>query len=153
MATAVASVACGGVAVAAQAQSGQAPAGSVAAGEQYDQYIVAFEARSEAGKSRSARAEALRAVGARHGVAVSEVRELAVGGFVVRTDRALGGERARGFLRSLAARADVEYAEPDVRFFPTATRNDTNYNQQWHYWEETAGCACRRRGTPRTAPG
>ncbi|SDN12070.1 serine protease [Lentzea albidocapillata subsp. violacea] len=120
-------------------ESGRAFTENVADGEQYDQYIVAFKPRSEAGKSRAVRDRELRAAGGRHGVSVAEVRELAVGGHVVRTDRKLSGEEARGFLRSLAARTDVDYAEPDVRLMSSASWNDTSYNDQWHYWEATAG--------------
>ncbi|MFD1146997.1 S8 family peptidase [Saccharothrix hoggarensis] len=112
---------------------------NVAAGAEYDQYIVTFKARSEAGRSSAARAEALRRTGEKHGVSVTEVRQLATGGHVVRTNRNLSGDQARGFLRSLASRSDVEFAEPDVTFFSTATRNDTYYDRQWHYWETTAG--------------
>ncbi|ONF73871.1 S8 family serine peptidase [Amycolatopsis keratiniphila] len=146
-ATAVASLMATGVAAVAEAQPvdrpddqpGRAFTENVVEGEQYDQFIATFKPRAEAGRSRSARADALRETGARHGVSVQEVRGLAVGGVVVRTDKKLSGERARGFLRSLAARSDVAYVEPDVRFYPTATPNDPSYNDQWHYFEATAG--------------
>ncbi|GAA0248063.1 S8 family peptidase [Saccharothrix mutabilis subsp. mutabilis] len=122
-----------------QNPSGRALTDNVVAGQEYDQYIVAFRARSQSGRSGEVRARALRAAGQRHGVSVQEVRELAVGGHVVRTGKKLSGEQARGFLRSLAAQADVAYAEPDTVFQPTATPNDPSYGNQWHYFEATAG--------------
>ncbi|WP_184929162.1 S8 family peptidase [Saccharothrix ecbatanensis] len=122
-----------------EAPSGRAFTENVAAGAEYQQYIVGFKPRSEAGRSASVRARALRAAGERHGVSVEEVRQLAVGGHLVRTDKKLSGDQARGFLRSLAARGEVEYVEPDVRLYSTATPNDTQYNDQWHYWESNAG--------------
>nr|WP_258903742.1 S8 family peptidase [Actinokineospora sp. UTMC 2448] len=108
---------------------------NVVDGVEYDEYIVAFKPAA-AGQARQ---DALRAAGKRHGVELSEVRRLATGAHLVRSGRKLDAERSRGLLRALAARPDVEYVEPNTRFHATATPNDPQYGDQWHYFESTAG--------------
>jgi serine protease len=107
----------------------QVPAGTeaVSADGQSEPYIVQFKA----GANHSA---ALRAVGARLGIVLTDQRELAVGGHVITANR-----RIAGLLAALQARADIEYAEPDTQMYALSTPNDPNYPQQWDYYEPTGG--------------
>ncbi|MEV4481872.1 S8 family peptidase [Micromonospora coxensis] len=91
------------------------------------QYIVKF-------RDGANRAAALRQTGGRFGVSLTETRQLATGAHVIRA-----GGRASGLLQALAARGDVEYAEPDAPMYALSTPNDPSYPQQWHYYEATAG--------------
>ncbi|MEV8516921.1 S8 family peptidase [Dactylosporangium sp. NPDC051484] len=107
----------------------QAPAGAeaVSIDGQSEQFIVQFKAGADRG-------QALRAVGARLGVTLSDQRQLAVGAHVVTVNR-----RAAGLLAALQARGEVEYAEPDTLMHAMSTPNDPNYPQQWDYYEPTGG--------------
>ncbi len=48
-------------------------------------------------------------------------------------------EEVQDITREIEANPDVEYAEPDRRVFPLYTPTDPQYNEQWHYFEDTAG--------------
>jgi serine protease len=98
-----------------------------ASGGQADQYIVSFKPGTDRGA-------VLKAMGARFGVALTEQRELAVGGHVISVNG-----HASGLLAAFNARSDVEYAEVDVRMYAMFTPNDPLYPDQWHYYEATAG--------------
>jgi serine protease len=54
-------------------------------------------------------------------------------------------DRTLAAAKSLAARPDVEYAQPNYIFQVTATPNDSAYPQQWHYFDNGTG--------PGQAPG
>jgi len=47
-------------------------------------------------------------------------------------------DRTLAAVKSLAARPDVEYAQPNYIFQITATPNDSAYPQQWHYFDNGA---------------
>ncbi|MGK5441103.1 S8 family peptidase [Micromonospora sp. URMC 105] len=105
-----------------------APAPSPApADSSTNQYIVKFTAGADRGG-------ALRQLGGRFGVSLTETRRLATGAHVVRASA-----RTSGLLQALAARGDVEYAEPDTPMYALSTPNDPSYPAQWHYYETTAG--------------
>jgi serine protease len=128
LAASVAAVAATTLAAAAPAQAQVSDGGqAVATDDQTDQYIVSFKP----GVDRGA---ALRAVGARLGINLSDQRQLAVGAYVIKTDR-----RTAGLLAALKARGEVEYAEPDTPMYAMSTPNDPNYPQQWDYFEPTGG--------------
>ncbi|MFD4370178.1 S8 family serine peptidase [Streptomyces sp. NPDC058486] len=118
---------------------GRAQLDALRDGELYDQFIVKFRGTSPAGHQKAERAKALRETGAKLGVDAAELRPAAGAGVVFRTDRKLDEGGAEGLLRSLAARGDVEYVEPDIRMHATLTPNDTRYAEQWHYSERAAG--------------
>ncbi|WP_299425677.1 S8 family peptidase [uncultured Meiothermus sp.] len=79
------------------------------------------------------------------GVSVQSVQALRAGGAILQRVRGLSVEQvslykasldAQGTLAAiadLAARADVEYAHPNYRFYPARTPNDPLYSRQWHY--------------------
>ncbi|CRK56106.1 Serine protease [Alloactinosynnema sp. L-07] len=139
IALAASSVAIVAAPVANAEQPGRAYVENVADGDIVDQYIVTYKPQSQARRDKAKRVASQRAAGTKHGVAVEELRDTALGSQVVRTDRGLDAAQARGFLRTLAAQPDVEAVEPDSRFYPTYSPNDTYYGDQWHYWESTAG--------------
>ncbi|GEM82648.1 S8 family serine peptidase [Meiothermus hypogaeus] len=79
------------------------------------------------------------------GIGLQSVQTLSAGGALLQRVRNLSIERVSLYRASLdpqgtldaiadlAARADVEYAHPNYRFYPARTPNDPLYNQQWHY--------------------
>ena len=79
-------------------------------------------------------------VAARSGLQMQLVR---VGSFdtqVMRLDRALPQASVAQLARDImAADPSVEYAEPDRILQAQLTPNDTQYGQQWHYFEATGG--------------
>lgn len=76
-------------------------------------------------------------VGARRGVALSELRTLATGGKVFKIDGRKGESKA--LVQLLRESPLVEYVEEDRILKAYATPNDSQYNQQWHYFETTGG--------------
>jgi len=76
----------------------------------------------------------------RFGVVMNRVRTTALGSQVLKVDRKLPLADAEALARDIAASdPSVEYAEPDRIMRHTFTPNDTRYNEQWHYFEATAG--------------
>ncbi|MGH3862865.1 S8 family serine peptidase [Actinokineospora sp.] len=120
------------------AQPGAATVDALDTAERYDQFIVKFRAGTGPKQEPGRRADAFRAA-APPGVEVSESRTLAVGAQVVRTSRPLGKGDAERLIRALAARGDVEYAEPDVRAEAALVPNDSRYADQWHYQSGPGG--------------
>jgi len=49
------------------------------------------------------------------------------------------GDRTLAAVKSLRARPDVQYAQPNYIFQITATPNDTGYPKQWHYFDNGSG--------------
>lgn len=106
---------------------------------------------------------------ARMGVAMTSVRTLPTGGEVIRMDRQLSGSELQDVITHISRDPAVEYVHADVLLRPfsvpadvsssqpskglaggnvtnigapvpvTYTPNDTQYNQQWHYFERNAG--------------
>ncbi len=58
---------------------------------------------------------------------------------VFRAERRLSRQETQRMLALLAQDDDVELVEEDVMLQPTATPNDTQYSNQWHYFETTGG--------------
>jgi serine protease len=68
------------------------------------------------------------------------VRDLAINKHAVyRTDRKLSKQETKRMMELLAQDDDVELVEEDVLLQPTFTPNDTQYTNQWHYYETTGG--------------
>ncbi len=77
---------------------------------------------------------------ARLGVQLSRLHATALGSQVLKVDRRLSLAEATQLAHDIAASDPaVEYAEPDRMMHATLTPNDPDYNQQWHYFESTAG--------------
>ncbi|HTU64420.1 MAG TPA: S8 family peptidase [Steroidobacteraceae bacterium] len=76
----------------------------------------------------------------RAGVTMNALRTTALGSRVLKVDRRLTLAEASALASDIAASdPNVEYAEPDRILRHTFTPNDTRYNEQWHYFESTAG--------------
>jgi serine protease len=79
-------------------------------------------------------------VAARSGLRLQMVRVGSLDTHVMRLDRALPQASVQQLARDImAADASVEYAEPDRILQAQFTPNDTQYGQQWSYFEATAG--------------
>ena len=77
--------------------------------------------------------------GSRFGVALRTVRQMTNGAHVVSLDRQLTRTELAQLVSDLKNNPDVEYVEEDQLLQATFTPNDTLDNQQWHYFEATAG--------------
>ena len=69
---------------------------------------------------------------------LQQVRRLAVGSTVVRTDRALDQAESELLMRKLAADPNVEYVEVDQIMRATLTPNDTRFSEQWGFGTSNA---------------
>jgi serine protease len=68
------------------------------------------------------------------------VRDLALDKHAVyRADRKLSKQETKRMMELLAQDDDIELVEEDVILQPTLTPNDTQYTNQWHYYETTGG--------------
>ncbi|NQD95673.1 S8 family serine peptidase, partial [Pseudomonas sp. CrR25] len=73
------------------------------------------------------------------GLGVGHLRRTAVGADVIRSARKLNRAGAEALMQQIAANPNVEYVEVDALLKPVFTPNDSRYNEQWHYYEATAG--------------
>lgn len=111
----------------------------------FDRFIVKYRdgssERANATSLDTALRSATRAIPAKAGRAleVRQLRRLAVGADVVRSDRKLDRVEAESLMRQLASNPNVEYVEVDKLNKPLLTPNDTNYGQQWGYQDSDAG--------------
>jgi serine protease len=105
----------------------------------YDQFIVKFKDTSPEKGNAALRQQRLDVLGRARGLHVSQLRRMAVGADVIHTDRRLDARGIKDFINTLRADPRVEYAEVDLRVFPTFTPNDASYATQWHYYEATGG--------------
>ena len=77
---------------------------------------------------------------ARFGVTMNRLRTTGLGSQVLKVDRRMTLAEASRLAADIAASdPNVEYAEPDRMMHALLTPNDTRYNEQWHYFEATAG--------------
>lgn len=74
---------------------------------------------------------------------LQQIRRLAVGSTVVRTDRALDQAESELLMRKLAADPNVEYVEVDQIMRPTLTPNDTRFSEQWGFGTSNASINVR----------
>jgi serine protease len=105
-----------------------------------DRIIVKYRGGADITITQGQKAPAAEAAAARLGVALDRVRTTALGSEVLRVNRRLSLAEAAKLAADIAANdPNVEYAEPDRILRHTFTPNDTRYNEQWHYFESTAG--------------
>jgi len=124
------------------ALAASAPTASAAGGPRpadYDQFIVKFKDATTEHASAARRQQRLDAAAHPQGLHVGQLRRLAVGAQVIRTDRVLGADGIAAFLARLRADPRVEYAEVDTRMAARFVPDDPFYATQWHYHEATAG--------------
>ncbi len=75
----------------------------------------------------------------RHAVAFSSVRRMASGAEVVKLNHRLGKPELQDLIDSVKQDPSVEYVEEDRLMKRFMTPTDSRYNEQWHYFESTAG--------------
>ncbi len=92
-----------------------------------------------AGQAEAPALAALQAAANQRGAQFSLLRRAALGALVLRLDRPLPPAAAEALARVLASAPEVEYAEPDRLLQPMFVPNDSRWNDQWHYFEATAG--------------
>lgn len=77
------------------------------------------------------------------GVKMKHLRTTATGAHVIQMPknqfRSMNASQMQSMLASLQSDPNVEYAHYDRLLQPMATPNDTQYNNQWHYYEPTGG--------------
>ncbi len=74
---------------------------------------------------------------------LQEVRKLAIGPTVVKTDRALDQAESELLMRKLAADPNVEYVEVDQIMRPTLVPNDARLSEQWGFGTSNASINVR----------
>ena len=74
---------------------------------------------------------------------LQEVRKLAVGPTLVKTDRPLDQAESELLMRKLAADPNVEYVEVDQIMRATLTPNDTRFSEQWGFGTSNASINVR----------
>lgn len=84
--------------------------------------------------------QALRNPAARLGVVTSHLRDLQNGAQLMSlSGRRLSRTELQQMAREVAADPNVEYAEEDRLLQPQMTPNDARYNEQWDFFDTTAG--------------
>ena len=91
----------------------------------FERFIVKYRNGTSATTQQAGLARAGR--GLANAVSVARLRSLAVGGEVVRTNRALDRAEAESLMRQIAADPTVEYVEVDQKMQALMTPNDTHY--------------------------
>lgn len=120
-------------------QAGNVNIQTVSSDNSTDRIIVKYKNSSgfNAANIRPAQTEVN--ASARMGLSLRHVRRMHSGAHVMKLQQRKPLNELNTLLSSLNADPDVEYAEPDLLLKPLATPNDSRYNEQWHYYENTAG--------------
>ncbi len=102
--------------------------------------IVKYRASAPGVAAAAAQVRGTDLPAARFGVQLNRLRVTALGSQVLQVDRRMSLDEATRLALDIAASdSNVEYAEPDRMMQKLLTPNDTRYNEQWHYFEATAG--------------
>ena len=101
-----------------------------------DQIIVRYRdpALAQTGVARADGARTSR-VEAAAGIAAGYLREAINGSHVYKLAHRVPHAEAEAIAARIAANPDVEYAEPDAWMRIQITPNDSQYANQWHYWD------------------
>jgi len=118
-----------------------APLAAAAADAGYtDRIIVKYRSAPATSEAATTQMRGTELPAARFGVQLNRLRTTALGSQVLKVDRRMSLAEATQLAQDIAASdPSVEYAEPDRIMRKTLTPNDTRYNEQWHYFEATAG--------------
>ncbi len=73
------------------------------------------------------------------GLGLTVKRQLATGAHLLQVDRQISPRAIEALTRAFASRQDVKYAEFDAIMQAHVEPDDPRYNEQWHYYEATAG--------------
>lgn len=107
------------------------------------QFIIGYKNPDE-GMARIAseeRESILTAAAEKAGTRATEVRRMHNGASVVATDKNLTPQEAAAFLDTLNQRPDVAYVQVDTWNYPHATRNDSQYPDQWPMHDKPASAS------------
>jgi serine protease len=135
--------------LATPALAGDVQLSGLQSAQTHQRFIVKFRDGSAPVANTTALASSLKTAAA--GIASSQgralglqqVRRLAVGSTVVRTDRALDQAESELLMRKLAADPNVEYVEVDQIMRATLTPNDTRFSEQWGFGTSNASINVR----------
>ncbi|HEX3138480.1 MAG TPA: S8 family peptidase, partial [Rhizobacter sp.] len=102
-----------------------------------DRLIIKYRGNPASSPALHARAQE---AAARRGLRLQLLRQGALGTHVMKLGQRLSHAEVHQLAREImASDASVEYAEPDRILQALATPNDTQYGQQWHYYEAKGG--------------
>ncbi|MGL6160983.1 S8 family peptidase [Microbulbifer sp.] len=104
-----------------------------------DRIIVKYKSSSQMGIASSMSRAALDNASHLAGTELKHMRRLATGAQLMRLNGRKGKTELADIVSRLQQDPNVEYAEPDLLLQPMAVPTDPLYNQQWHYFESTAG--------------
>ncbi len=112
-------------------------AAALAAPEQ--RLIVKYKPEATLSIAAKALPGAVTDLATRRGLRLNRLRALALGGDVLALDRHIEAPELKALMAELAADPRVEYVEEDRLMTKSFTPNDSRYNEQWGYYETTAG--------------
>jgi serine protease len=117
------------------------PLAAHAAGGAYtDRIIVKYRTTPTSATAQANQVHGTDLSAQKFGVVMNHVRNTALGSRVLKLDHRIPADEAARLAADIAASdPNVEYAEPDRMMHKLMTPNDTRYNEQWHYFEVTAG--------------
>ena len=126
-------------AAAATAADDPPAAANTAEGETFDRFIVSWDKGAPEQRSDRAAERSADRTARRQGHEMRFERRMGGQATVLRSERAMDRAEADDLVAALERRGDVSTAELDLLLQPTATPNDTRYDEQWHYQDTTAG--------------
>ncbi|MBB3061627.1 S8 family peptidase [Microbulbifer rhizosphaerae] len=104
-----------------------------------DRIIVKYKNSSQMGIASSMSRAALENASHLAGTELKHMRRLATGAQLMRFNGRKGKTELAEIISRLQQDPNVEYVEPDLLLQPMAIPSDPRYNEQWHYFESTAG--------------
>ena len=104
-----------------------------------DRIIVKYKSTMAGANAMSMSQTAMDRIAQTAGHRVTHMRRLATGAQLMKLEQRTSKAELDAIIARLQQDPQVEYAEPDRLMQPMAVPNDTNYNQQWHYFEATGG--------------
>ena len=135
--------------IAGPAFAGEVQLSGLASAPSHQRFIVKYREGSAPLAAPTALATSLKAaaagltVGRGQVITLQEVRRLAIGPTVVRTDQPLDVAQAELLMRKLAADPSVEYVEVDQIMHPTLVPNDARLGEQWGFGTSNASINVR----------
>lgn len=135
--------------IAGPAFAGDVQLSGLASAPSHQRFIVKYRDGSAPLAAPTALATSLKAaaagltLGRGQAVGLQEVRRLAIGPTVVRTDQPLDVAQAELLMRKLAADPNVEYVEIDQIMRPTLVPNDARLGEQWGFGTSNASINVR----------
>ncbi|MES9859308.1 MAG: S8 family peptidase [Candidatus Thiodiazotropha sp. LLP2] len=104
-----------------------------------DQVIVKYKSGANAATSTTTLSERASQFSNSLGISFSHVRSTSHGAQVLKLDAEKTPAEMQEIINKIEQSGDVEYAEPDLIMRPFYTPNDTRYNEQWGYHDQTGG--------------